>query len=129
MVVSAAVLPLLPSATCPLCLAAYAGILSSLGLGFLMNDQVQKPLILVFLGITLASVAFSAKQHRRFGPLLLVLSGAVAIVAARIVWNIPWVVYLGVAFLVAGAGWNFVLKRVGRRLNQIRLAQARSTHA
>ena len=127
MVVPAAVLPLLPSATCPVCLAAYAGVLSSLGLGFLLNDQVQRPLILVFLGITIASVAWAAKQYRRFSPFLLVLSGSVAIVAARIVWNVSWVVYLGVAFLIAGAVWNLVLKRVGQRLVQIRLAQNRST--
>lgn len=110
MVVPAAVLPLLPSATCPVCLAAYAGVLSSLGLGFLLNDQVQRPLILVFLGITVVSVAWAATRYRRFSPLLLVLSGSVAIVAARIVWNVPSLVYLGVVFLVAGAVWNLLSK-------------------
>ena len=38
------VLPLLPSTTCPVCIAAYAGALSTLGLGFLFNARVQTPL-------------------------------------------------------------------------------------
>lgn len=33
--VPGAVLSLLPAAQCPFCIAAYAGVLSSLGLGFL----------------------------------------------------------------------------------------------
>lgn len=126
MVVPAVVLPLLPSATCPVCLAAYAGVLSSLGLGFLLNDQVQRPLILVFLGITVVSVAWAATRYRRFSPLLLVLSGSVAIVAARIVWNVPSLVYLGVAFLVAGAVWNLALKRPRTRLVPLRLGEQKS---
>lgn len=123
MVVPAAVLPLLPSATCPVCLAAYAGVLSSVGLGFLLNDQVQRPLILVFLGITVVSVAWAATQYRRFSPFLLVLSGSVAIVAARILSNVPWVVYLGVGLLVTGAFWNLLLKRPRRKLVQLRVGQ------
>ncbi len=111
-VVPAAVLPLLPSATCPLCLAAYAGILSALGVGFFLDDRVQRPLIALFLSMTLVSVAWAAKKHRSPGPFLVVLYGSIAVVAARLVWNIPLVAYAGAACLIAGTVWNIALRRV-----------------
>ena len=112
-------LPLLPSFSCPVCIAAYASVLSSLGLGFLLNDRVQGPLIVFFLTIMLGSVVLATRQHGRFGPLCVVLSGTLAVVAARIVWNVPWVVYAGVALLVAGTVWNLILKRARRPLVQL----------
>ena len=126
--VPATVLPLLPSFSCPVCIAAYAGVLSSLGLGFMLNDRVQRPFIVFFLTVMLGSVVLATRQHRRLGPLYVVLPGALAVVAARIVWNVPWVVYAGVALLIAGTVWNLILKRARRPLVQLGPAQARSTN-
>lgn len=109
--VPAAVFPVLPSFSCPVCIAAYAGILSSLGLGFVLTDRVQRPLIVLFLTIALTSVAWATSQHKKLGPLMLVLPGSLVIVIARLVWSIPWVLYVGVSCLVAGAVWNLILKR------------------
>ncbi len=110
-VVPAAILPLLPSASCPVCLAAYAGVLSSLGLGFLFADEVQKPLIVVFLAISVASIAWAARLYRRSGPLLAAAVGIAAILAGRIVGDFPWAVYIGVPCMIVAAAWNLILKR------------------
>jgi len=61
--------------------------------------------------MTLVNVAWAAKRHRSTGPFLVVLYGSIAIVAARLVWNIPLVAYAGAACLIAGAVWNIALKR------------------
>jgi len=61
-------LALLPAAKCPFCIAAYTGLLSSVGLGFLHNDRVLAPIIGVFLAVGLLSVAWSTRSHRRLGP-------------------------------------------------------------
>ncbi len=127
--VPAAVLPLLPSISCPVCIAAYAGVLSSLGLGFMLSDRVQSPVIVFFLTVFVGSVVLANRQPRRFGPVCVVLPGALAVVAARIVWNVPWVVYAGVALLIVGTVWNLVVKRARRPLVQLGPAQARSTNA
>ncbi|MFQ5844829.1 MAG: hypothetical protein ACE5JG_07565 [Planctomycetota bacterium] len=50
--VPAAVLPLLPSVTCPACLAAYVSVLSALGLGVLARESVLPPFILGFLAVS-----------------------------------------------------------------------------
>jgi hypothetical protein len=111
LVIPAAVLPLLPSATCPVCIAAYAGVLSSLGLGFVFNDRVQRPLILIMLSLCLASVTWTARRHRRSGLAVVALLGALAIIAGRVVWDAGILTYTGVGLLVIASVWNLVLRR------------------
>jgi copper chaperone len=110
-VLPGALLPLLPSATCPMCLAAYAGVLSAVGLGFLFNERVLGPLIVVFLTIGIFSVAWSTRSHRRLGPLVVTVVGSGVVVAGRLVWNIPMALYTGVGLLVGASLWNLWLKR------------------
>ncbi len=121
--VPAAALPLLPSFSCPVCVAAYAGLLSSLGLGFILTDRVQRPLIVAFLIVSVASVGWATKQCNRVGPFLLVLLGSVAIVAGRLVWSVTPALYVGVVCLVAGTVWNLILKRPRRQLADSELSQ------
>lgn len=109
--VPGAVLPLLPSATCPLCLAAYGGILSALGLGFLVNKRVLDPLIIVFLAVGILSMAFSMRSHRHSGPLLLAIIGTAAVVAGRLIWNVPTALYIGIGLFAGASIWNLWLKR------------------
>ena len=125
--IPAAVLALLPSFSCPVCIAAYAGVLSSLGLGFVLSDRVQRPLIVFFLTVTLGSVALATKQHKRRGPFLFVLTGSLAIVAGRLLWSVHPALYLGVLCLVAGTVWNLILKRPRRKYVRLGLAEDRRT--
>lgn len=111
----AAVLPLLPSFTCPICLAAYAGILSTIGLGFVLTESVLAPLIVAFLFVGIASVARTTRSHRRAGPLSMIVAGSGAVVAGRLVWNMPAVLYVGIALVIAASLWNLWLKRPARR--------------
>lgn len=108
--IPAAVLPLLPSFSCPVCVAAYAGLLSSLGLGFLLTDRIQRPLIVIFLIVSVASVCWAARQYKRMGPCVLVLVGSAAILAGRVVWSVTLVLYVGVFCLIAGTAWNLILR-------------------
>ena len=124
--IPAAVLPLLPSFSCPVCVAAYAGLLSSLGLGFLFTDRIQRPLIVAFLIVSVAGVGWAARQYKRVGPFVLVLLGSAGIVAGRLVWSLEPALYAGVVCLVAGAAWNLILKRPRRKLVPLGVANTRS---
>lgn len=88
-----AVVSLLPTATCPACLGAYAGLVSALGVGFLFKQQVLLPLIAVFLLIGLAGAIVSRRRHHCSGPLLLTFGGSLLVALGRIIWNIPTLVY------------------------------------
>jgi uncharacterized membrane protein HdeD (DUF308 family) len=109
------VLPLLPSFTCPVCLAAYAGVLSTLGLGLVLTESVLAPLIVAFLFVGIASVARTTRSHRRAGPLSMIVAGSGAVVAGRLVWNAPAVLYVGIVLVIAASLWNLWLKRPARR--------------
>jgi len=101
----------LPKATCPICVAAYAGAVSTLGLGFLLTDRVLNPIIFGSLAVSVGSVAWNARQRRRSGPLLLALAGAAGVVLGRMVWSRPVVVYGGVALLLGASVWTLWLSR------------------
>jgi copper chaperone len=106
-----ALLPLLPNATCPACVAAYAGVISALGLGFLLTERYLAPLIVAFLLIGIASVAWSTRSHRRAGPLIATLLGSAAVIMGRVAGHEHLLLYSGVSVLIAASLWNLWLKR------------------
>lgn len=106
-----ALLPLLPSTTCPACLTAFAGVVSAMGLGFLIHERVLAPLIALFLAINIASVAWSTRTHGHRWPLLATLMGSAAVVASRLIWHLHFLLYGGVALLIGASLFNLWLKR------------------
>src|SRR6266478_1841151 len=62
---------MLPKLACPACWPAYAGLLTSVGLGFLISAVYLLPLTVAFLVLALGALAFRAKQRRGYSPLLL----------------------------------------------------------
>lgn len=68
---------MLPKLACPACWPAYAGFLSSLGLGFLIQTTYLLPLTIVFLLVAVAAFGFRTGRRRGYGPFLLGLVAAV----------------------------------------------------
>ena len=56
-----------PVGACPVCMAATAGVLSSLGLGFLLETSYLLPLMAAFLGVALLALGYKANVRRGFG--------------------------------------------------------------
>ena len=50
---------LLPKLICPMCWPAYAGIVSALGLGFLISTKYLLPLTFIFLALTTGGTRIS----------------------------------------------------------------------
>src|SRR5437867_2165363 len=101
--------PLLPKGACPLCLGAYGGLLSAVGLGFLATDRVLAPLIIAALGMAVGGVALTTLGHRKLGPLTTSLVGAGAVATGRFLWNVPLVLYGGLTLLFLASLWNLWL--------------------
>lgn len=97
---------LLPKLACPLCWPAYAGVLSSLGLGFLISTSYLLALTVAFLIVALAALAFRARQRWGYGPLLLGIAGSAALLAGKFYLESNAVMYVGLGSLVSAAVWN-----------------------
>jgi hypothetical protein len=97
---------LLPKLACPLCWPAYAGLLSSVGLGFLISAKYLLPITTVFLALAVAVLAFRANQRRRYGPFGLGLLAAVGVLVGKFWWESNPAMYVAVGLLVIASAWN-----------------------
>src|SRR5258708_25596786 len=97
---------LLPKLACPLCWPAYAGLLSSVGLGFLVSAAYLLPLTAGLLVIALGAMAFKANSRHGYGPFLLGLLAATAVLLGKFIWESGPTMYVAVALFVIGSMWN-----------------------
>jgi mercuric ion transport protein len=97
---------LLPKLACPACWPAYAGLLSSLGLGFLISTVYLLPLTAMFLFLALVALGFKARQRYGFGPFLLGLAGALGVLLGKFLLRSDITMYGAVGLLVVASLWN-----------------------
>lgn len=97
---------LLPNVACPACWPVYAGVLSSLGIGSLMNGPYFFLILVMLLGTSLVSLGYKATVRRGYVPLMLGLLGSLTILAGK--WfEAPSVFqWSGAAALIAASIWN-----------------------
>ncbi len=97
---------LVPAWGCPLCLSAFAGTMSALGLGFVATKAVLTPLTIVFLGVALFALGFGARRHQRYGPLVLGTAAAGLLVGSKFWPGEAWIGYAGLGVLLTACVWN-----------------------
>ena len=97
---------LLPNVTCPACWPAYAGLLSAVGLGFLMTGPYFFIVVSALLAASLFSLYHKAGERRGYGPLLLGLLAAGIILAGKASGSANSVLYMGAIALIAASLWN-----------------------
>ncbi len=97
---------LLPKLTCPLCWPAYAGLLSTVGLGFLIPARNLLLVTSVFLTASTATLSFRAKTRHGYRPALLSLVAATIILFGKFSIESQAVMYSGLGLLVAASLWN-----------------------
>jgi len=103
---------LLGSGFALLCCAGVApvlGLLSAIGLGFLIHDAVLIPLLIVSLGVTGWGLWQGRRCHGRGSALLLGLGGGVVVVGGLYLW-IP-LAFVGFAAVILASVWNLRLLR------------------
>lgn len=102
---------LLPKFVCPVCSPAYAALLSSLGLGFLISTRYLLPLTLVFLSLAVAALGFRSSTRRGRRPFCTGLAAAGGVLMGKFWLDSPATTYTGVGLLVLASVWNAVPRR------------------
>ncbi len=97
---------LAPKLACPMCWPFYSGILSTVGLGFLISATYLLPLTIAFLSLTLGVLGFRASQRRGFGPVTLGLLASSAVLIGKFHLESNSVLYGGVGLLLTASIWN-----------------------
>jgi hypothetical protein len=105
----------LPNLACPACWPAYAGLLSSLGLGFLIDAAYLVPLTALFLALALAALAFRARNRRGYGPFAVGLLAAALVLLGKFLFSSSPIAYSGTGLLLAASIWNAWPVRKGKR--------------
>lgn len=105
---------------CPSCWPMYAGILSSMGLGFLMQKVWLMPLTIITLLFVIASLAYRANSRRGLNPFILGILGAVVLLSGQFIlpdistekdlfdWILisKWSIDTGAILLITASVWN-----------------------
>ncbi len=97
---------LLPKLVCPMCWPAYAGLLSSVGLGFLISAAYLLPFTAGFLALALAAMGFRANSRHGYGPFLLGVIATVGVLLGKFRWESKATMYGAVGLLVLASLWN-----------------------
>ena len=109
---------LLPKLICPLCWPLYAGIVSSVGLGFLIGTAYLLPITGAFLMLTLAVLGLGAKQRQGYGPFIAGVLASTAILIGKFSLESNPIMYAGVGFLVVASVWNAWPRRTAKAVCQ-----------
>lgn len=97
---------MLPKAACPACWSAYAGFLSSVGLGVLLDTAWLLPLTAAFLALAVGALAYRARSRRGYKPFFVGLAAAAIVLVGKFVLGSDSAMYAGIAGLVAASIWN-----------------------
>src|SRR4051794_15819271 len=105
-VIAAVGASLLPVGTCPLCWPAYAGLLGTLGLGFLLDKTYLLPMTMALLGLALVSLVYRARTRHGYWPFALGIVAVSMVLAGKLAFFFDPLVYLGLALLLGTSLWN-----------------------
>lgn len=99
-------LAFLPKIACPACWPAYAGVLSSLGLVFLVDVRWLFPLTATFLLVAILALGFRARRRRGVGPFMVGVGASAVVLVGKFGFDCDAVMYTGLGLLIAASICN-----------------------
>ena len=97
---------LLPLGVCAACWPAYAGLLGSVGLGFLLETTYLLPLVAALFVLALSSLAYRARSRRGYGPFGLGVVGSGIALVGKFAFSSDPLLYVGLVLLLGASLWN-----------------------
>ena len=110
-----------------MCVAAYAGALSSMGIGVSQYALLLFPLTVLFLVLSVVALAYRALKQDRYGPFFIGGFAALIIMFGKFLFESDAALYGGIVLLLAASIWNSLPRRApspSQRLQEARLREA-----
>ncbi|MEX1028083.1 MAG: hypothetical protein WD049_08790 [Candidatus Paceibacterota bacterium] len=85
---------------------AYAGLISSMGLVYLMKTAYLLPLTAAFLVIAIGSLALRARRRRGYGPFVLGIAAAMLLLTGKFIYESNPAMYISAGLLFTASIWN-----------------------
>lgn len=105
-------LPLLPAIAlvllpkCPLCFAAWFGVLGSFAAGSWLRSIWGLPMAATLLSFAIGSLALRARRRGNIRPLLTGVLGALALLGGKYLLDLPYLAYSGLILLIGSSLWS-----------------------
>ncbi|MCZ6898529.1 MAG: MerC domain-containing protein, partial [Betaproteobacteria bacterium] len=101
---------------CPVCIPAIGAFLASIGLGFIVQESVLRPVLFIFLAAAISGLLWSyLKEHSNVWPLIGGILMGVTLYVGRYVYLGAVInqvlMYGGVAGIIAVCIWNLKLRK------------------
>lgn len=102
---------------CPLCFAAWFGILGAYGASSWLTTIWGTPIVLILLSLVIGSLGLRAWQSCDARPLLLGTLGALALLCGKCISGVPSLQFLGLVVLSASSVWGSLRASNSRKIN------------
>ncbi len=101
---------------CPVCIPAIGAFLASIGLGFLVQESVLRPVLFIFLAAAISGLLWSyLKEHRNVWPLIGGILMGITLYVGRYVYFGAVInqilMYGGITGIIAVSIWNLKLRK------------------
>ncbi len=107
---------------------AYAGLLGSMGLAFLLQTAYLLPITVITLVVVVATLGFRATRRRGYGPFVLGAFAASLLLVGKFVLEFNLKTYGGIGLLLVASVWNsWPIKSVKSEPIQLAMPQDEST--
>lgn len=97
------------AATCPACWPLVGGLVSSLGLAFLVETRYLLPLSIGCLALAVGALGYRAE--RNYAPMIVGVVASALILSGKFVFASTAVTITGACLLIAAYAWRFWLRR------------------
>jgi len=114
-VIPAVIVSLLPALSCPACWPVYAGLLSSIGVGFFNYTPYLLPLLIIFISVSVIALAYEDRKRGRYWITVVGFAGGLAIVLNQLGLNSELLLYGGITLLIGSSLVSTVKKSLVHR--------------
>ena len=97
---------LLPKFACPICASASLGVLSSMGLGYVLSTAYLLPVTATLLALGLLALAFRGPSRHGYGPFVLGVVAAAGVMVGKFEWESQLTIYAAIGLLLVSSVWN-----------------------